>query len=391
MKYNGDPPKHRKWAAFIPTPVRLYKIVKLSPRSLNISMAVLPYFAESPFFDATSNNAILTTQALYNPNMYYIIQTREAFEGRLRTMQGLEFMVTHDPSENDTKQDHSGVWVIRKQNRRKRQGAQDEVTGINSYYVVGENVYMAPSVGNILGSRLVCASVLSLTGCANLEVQLSTVTSLTKLLSTASSLPTFTPSLGHTYLPPVSKNPTPGSSLQTTQASKESTPIPGGGTPLPATQESANSAKATKSTADLGLQGVQMLEYSYNLFNRYGTEYMDENPIVGEPGAFKLSKSHNTSLATSMTTSKTSSQAQEGSKLSSQSTEVPTPGKSAVPTPQLKTEDLPAPVRKATKGSEKSPTTPGTKEKKSRRKSKAAGDRGTTTPKATTPKPTTPG
>ena len=100
----------------------------------------------------------MTTQALYNPNMYYIIQTREAFEGRLRTMQGLEFMVTHDPSENDTKPDHSGVWVIRKQNRRKRQGAQDEVTGISSYYVVGENVYMAPSVGNILGSRLVWPS-----------------------------------------------------------------------------------------------------------------------------------------------------------------------------------------------------------------------------------------
>lgn len=70
-------------------------------------------------------------------------------------MQGLEFMVTHDPSENDTKHDHSGVWVIRKQNRRKIQGAQDEVTGISSYYVVGDNIYMAPSVGNILGSRLV--------------------------------------------------------------------------------------------------------------------------------------------------------------------------------------------------------------------------------------------
>ena len=75
-------------------------------------------------------------------------------------MQGLEFMVTYDPSENDSKPDHHGVWVIRKQNRRKRQGAQDEVTAISSYYVVGENVYMAPSVGNILGSRLVCLVVL---------------------------------------------------------------------------------------------------------------------------------------------------------------------------------------------------------------------------------------
>lgn len=335
---------------------------------------VLPYFAESPFFDATSNNATLTTQALYNPNMLYIIQTREAFEGRLRTMQGLEFMVTHDPSENDTKPFHNGVWVIRKQNRRKRQGAQDEVTGISSYYVVGENIYMAPSVGNILGSRL-----------------LSTVTSLTKLLSTVSSLPSFTPANGHTYLPPVSKNPTPGSSLQATQASKEGTPMPGGGTPLPATQETATGAKAPKHTSDIDLQGVHMLEYAYTLSKSYANEYMDENPIVGEPGSFKLSKSNNTSLATSMTMSKASSQAQEGSKPSSQSLEVATPAKSAVPTPQLKTEDLPAPIRKATKGSEKSPTIPGIKEKKSRRKSKAAGDKGATTPKATTPKPATPG
>ena len=134
-----------------------------------------------------------------------------------------------------------------------------------------------------------------------------------------------------------------------------------------------------------------MLAYSYDLSDRYANEYMDENPIVGEPGSFKLSKSHNTSFATSTQTSKPSSQVQESSKLSSQSSEVATPAKSAVPTPQLKTEDLPAPVRKGTKGSEKTPLTPGTKEKKSRRKSKAAGDKGVTTPKATTPKPTTPG
>ena len=70
-------------------------------------------------------------------------------------MQGLEFMVTHDPSENGTKVENSGVWVISKQNRRKRQGMQDEITPISTYYVVNENVYMAPSVGSIIGSRMV--------------------------------------------------------------------------------------------------------------------------------------------------------------------------------------------------------------------------------------------
>lgn len=116
---------------------------------------VLPYFSESPYFDATSNNATIMTQATHNPALFYLIQTREAFEARLRTMQGLEFMVVHDPSENGTKLDHSGVWVIRRQLRRKRAGTEDEVTPISSYYVVGENIYMASSLGNVLGARLV--------------------------------------------------------------------------------------------------------------------------------------------------------------------------------------------------------------------------------------------
>ena len=160
---------------------------------------------------------------------------------------------------------------------------------------------------------------------------------------------------------------------------------------MPTTQDTVTSVKSSKVTSSVGLQGAHMLAYSYDLSDRYANEYMDENPIVGEPGSFKLSKSHNTSLATSTTTSKTSSQVQEVSKVSGQSPEVATPAKSAVPTPQLKTEDLPVPARKATKSSEKSPITAGTKEKKSRRKSKAAGDKGAITPKATTPKPATPG
>ena len=124
-------------------------------------MPVLHYFSESPFFDVTSNNATLKTQATYNPSMLHIIQTREAFEDRLRTMQGLEFMVAYEPKQ-PTEQvagvaevHDSGVWVIRKQIRRKRQGYEDEVTVLSFYFVIGENIYMSPSVANVIGSRLV--------------------------------------------------------------------------------------------------------------------------------------------------------------------------------------------------------------------------------------------
>lgn len=125
------------------------------------SSLVLHYFANSPFFDATSNNATLATQANFNPSMFHLMQTREAFENRLRTMQGLEFMVAYEPKQPAEPApaapagDFSGIWVIRKQNRRKRQGYEDEVTVLSTYFLVGENIYMAPSVANVIGSRLV--------------------------------------------------------------------------------------------------------------------------------------------------------------------------------------------------------------------------------------------
>jgi mediator of RNA polymerase II transcription subunit 6 len=116
------------------------------------SNSVLFYFAESPFFDKTSNNAVLFNQALYNQAMLPVIQTREAFEGRLKTMSGLEFIVAQEPADpvNGT-----GVWVIRKQTRRKRQPEEDEITLHSTYFVVGENIYMAPAVADVLGSRTV--------------------------------------------------------------------------------------------------------------------------------------------------------------------------------------------------------------------------------------------
>ena len=93
------------------------------------------------------------------------MQTREAFENRLRTMQGVEFMVAYEPKPPAEQAvsgapppaggDYSGIWVIRKQNRRKQQGYEDEVTVLSTYFLVGENVYMAPSVANVIGSRLV--------------------------------------------------------------------------------------------------------------------------------------------------------------------------------------------------------------------------------------------
>ena len=101
--------------------------------------------------------------------MVYVLQTREAFESRLRTMEGIEFMVANDvlQSTSSLRQqkppgqepgaggngliapEDDSIWVIRKQKRQKSSTGSDEVTVLATYFVVGENVHMAPTIGNV--------------------------------------------------------------------------------------------------------------------------------------------------------------------------------------------------------------------------------------------------
>lgn len=128
-------------------------LVALNIHSIH-SNTILPYFHASPFFDATSNNGILWGQAINNANMFHLVQTRDAFEGHLKTMNGVEFIVAQEPSEM-APGTGTGVWVINKQHRRKRHGMEDEVTVLATYYVVGDHIYMAPSLADLMNGRIV--------------------------------------------------------------------------------------------------------------------------------------------------------------------------------------------------------------------------------------------
>ncbi|KAJ5099196.1 hypothetical protein N7532_006197 [Penicillium argentinense] len=240
---------------------------------------ILFYFAESPFFDPTSNNASLAIQASYNEAFRHFIETREAFEDRLKTMQGLEFVVSYDPLQAAAQADGrfahepSNVWVIRKQNRRKRGGMDDEVTIVSTYFVVGDCIYMAPSISSVVGNRI-----------------LSAVTSLSRFMKTASTLPNFTSSHGHTYMPPTTRTAEPGQ--QASQQSKENTPMPD----MPSQTQSSTEAQGSSKTglgnsnSSTSYQDTRSLADAFSLFTRYGDEFMDETPLQGEPGSFILSR-----------------------------------------------------------------------------------------------------
>ncbi|EPE29857.1 hypothetical protein GLAREA_01017 [Glarea lozoyensis ATCC 20868] len=291
------------------------------------SNTILFYFAISPFFDQTSNNHTVYTQAFFTGQMH-LVQTREAFEGRLKTMTGLEFMVAQEPANmvNGT-----GVWVIRKQHRQQRPGQESLLTLISTYFVVGENIYMAPSMGDVLSSR-----------------SLSILTSLNKFFTKASTLPTFTPALGTTYMPPPSTKVAAAHS-QLGQTSKENTPLP----------DSLQTKKGPgPSTNNNSYLSSRLLEETLNITLKYGDEFMDENPITGEPGAFHLTgtgrKEKDVSKLMVPALSKPGS--------SAATSKAPTPAP-----PTLKTDIEPAPAKK--KG-EKTPTKSPGGGKLKRRKSK---------------------
>ncbi|CAM1508198.1 Fc.00g050460.m01.CDS01 [Cosmosporella sp. VM-42] len=222
------------------------------------SNTILFYFAESPFFERTSNNAIIMSQAMNNMAMYHFITTREAFEGRLKTMSGLEFIVGEEPMETGPGAG-TGVWVIRKQTRRKRYDDDDEITLHSSYFVVGDNIYMAPTLGDILASRIMTISSVIAQG-----------------LPAAERIRKWRPSLGHVYQLP-SNQPAARSKALESKA----------GTPMPQVAADIAPAAPTQNNDEKALE--RLAEESFMIQMKYGGEYIDENPITGRPGEFHLS------------------------------------------------------------------------------------------------------
>lgn len=127
----------------------------------NINLrAVLYYFSDSDFFDKTSNNHQLFIQAVGQPARAHILSTRDAFEAELDKLSGLEYRVVLGPRDFGPEMlIGQGRWVIRKQERTKRAGAQDEIKILATYIVIGQVIYQAPSVLDVVWARLVSGTL----------------------------------------------------------------------------------------------------------------------------------------------------------------------------------------------------------------------------------------
>ncbi|KAJ1962545.1 Mediator of RNA polymerase II transcription subunit 6, partial [Dimargaris xerosporica] len=95
---------------------------------------IMEYFSLSPFWDPTSNNAVLKMQTQFNE-----LQTAQL---DLKKMTGIEFAVVHEKWPT--------LFIIRKQRRR----SPSEVVPLATFYIINGNIYQSPDLHSVVSNRL---------------------------------------------------------------------------------------------------------------------------------------------------------------------------------------------------------------------------------------------
>jgi len=186
---------------------------------------------------------------------------------------------------------------------------------------------------------------------------------MSKFLDVASSLPQFTPALGHRYFLPSTRTFETPSTSQASQQSRE-------GTPVLASQSQSDAARPPSVTSSAAssstVADTQALYESFSQFVRYGSEYMDENPLIGGPGSFVFSSSKH-HLQSQQQAAQKAKVAKE--QIVSQRSEDTTPQPSRPSTPQLKVDTVPLGKKNNKEGTK---AVSGAAPKPKRRKSRVA-------------------
>ncbi|KAF2203693.1 hypothetical protein GQ43DRAFT_469777 [Delitschia confertaspora ATCC 74209] len=255
--YAKEPPKEDWWRnpnAFIDLP----------GRNLN-TQSVHWYFYNSHFFDHAANNSVVVQEAKTIPSRQHLLWDRKAFEQAVQTLPsgGLQFITVGEPQTDDA------PWIMQKQQRTVQRGSQDSIEVLETYWIWRDLVMKAPNLADILNSRF-----------------LSISTSLTNFFGMASGLAIYTPATGHTYLPPSYKSSKPGRQGSVSRA----------GSLAP---EGSDRAGSVAPESQPGLTSIsdptdsvfpdRFFMDTLGLMDKFGNQYMDENPLRGEPGSFVFS------------------------------------------------------------------------------------------------------
>ncbi|KAF2720044.1 hypothetical protein K431DRAFT_188928, partial [Polychaeton citri CBS 116435] len=266
------------------------------------------YLRDSPFFDHTTKNGAQYQQSENNMEVFNRVEDRTQFERLLKQQTGVEYMITGEPTKLPSGTSSTLVWNIRKQDRRKpnaeerrkrlentdqrrrqdvarqlQEGRYDHLETLGTYYVVEESLYQAPSLGDLVGNRLLGAS-----------------TALSKVLAQAEKLTTWDPSGGYRYSAAGDANKSTATSRAgspSRRQSREASMAPAthtsrsGSIAPEGSQENPLAGAGSTTTATADLTSQRLLAQSLQMSLHFGDEFVDENPLQGEPGHFSFTSS----------------------------------------------------------------------------------------------------
>lgn len=303
------------------------------------------YFTSSPWFEPQSINISVFQNVQMLPDGQQVMNDRMLWEERLRAVEaGVQFVATADP------QAEGQPWVLQRQNKRHHDETGRLETHVEgTWYTQGTRVLMAPSLLDVVQSRL-----------------LTVATRMQLMADTAQAMTHWSPATGYSYYPPSYDATKPAATT-----SRANSPL------LAPSDPDAALAQPPGVPATAAFSDALFMQ-SLNLADRYGDEFIDENPLKGEPGAFVF---ENTKTAVDAR-----NKAHEQAALPTQAAPATAPAKLDIRLPSVPPSAAPTPGAAATPTapeahSRKSSAAPGPKKRdKSRRKSQA-GPASPTTPK----------
>jgi len=213
------------------------------------------YFTSSPWFEPQSINISVFQNVQLLPDGQNVMNDRTLWEERLRAVEaGVQFIATADP------QGEGQPWVLQRQNKRHHNDTGRLETHVEgTWYTQGTRMLMAPSLLDVVQSRL-----------------LTVATRMQLMADTALSMAQWSPATGYSYYPPShdASKPTAG------PTSRAASPVLASSDPDAVVAQQSTGVPTTAVLSDA------LLMQSLNLAERYGDEFIDENPLKGEPGAF---------------------------------------------------------------------------------------------------------
>ncbi|KAI8943483.1 hypothetical protein NX059_001486 [Plenodomus lindquistii] len=226
-------------------------IAGLPGQKLDVGNNLFWYFTSSPWFEPQSINISVFQNVQLLPDGQQIMNDRALWEERLRAVEaGTQFVATAEP------QGEGQPWVLQRQNKRHDDDSGRVETHVEgTWYTQGTRMLMAPSLLDVVQSRL-----------------LTIATRMQLMADVSRNMAHWSPATGYSYYAP--------SHHAHAHAHAQDAAKPAQDAAKPAPDPDADPAAATADFNDA------LFMQSLALTNTYGDEYMDENPLKGEPGAF---------------------------------------------------------------------------------------------------------